>query len=304
MDKIKAVVFLLYKAARLVVTNGPCGRPIVDGWTYFFTVTDGQGNVIEERNYYRKYQVPLRTQGFYASGLVRARDEENDLAIIQVDRIPHDIRGIGERAPRICSDAMDGNDKRVHIFGNPGRLDLWRWSSGHLNKCGNKIDIESTIFPGNSGGPVLDDDTRLIGIVVESELHMEAKAVPVERLFEMLRKLERAQLTSFENRAGFLIRYSFRCGDEDQWKRSSVQPGRVEVHPCYPDRLDFPVKPAIRYDSLTVDEKVTEQEYTLESYLHPVLPEDVRNTTFYRYDARKYHFGMRGPEIILVDSEN
>ena len=292
--------FLLNKDLRFVVTNA---HVVTDSERVdvFFPVTDRKGNVIEERNYYRKYREPLEAQGFYSSGRVIRKDEKNDLALVQVDWIPHDIREIDEL--KVCSDAMDSNEKRVHILGNPGGLPLWRWSSGHLHKCGNTIDVESNISPGNSGGPVLDNEGRLVGIVVKSQQHMKAEAVPAERLVEMIKGMEIARITSFANRAGFLIHYRFRCGDGDQWEASSVRPGRVGVHWCYQGRLDFPVEPAIRYDYLT-DDKVEYREWTLEAYSRPVLPEDAHKTISYRHDAREYHFRIRGQEILLVDSEN
>ena len=298
--------FLLNKDLRFVVTNA---HVVTDSERVdvFFPVTDRKGNVIQDREYYLKYREPLEAQGFYSSGRVIRKDEKNDLALVQVDWIPHDIREIDEL--RVCSDAMDSNEKRVHILGNPvgdpGEWPLWRWSSGHLHKCGNTIDVESTIFPGNSGGPVLDNEGRLVGIIVKSQQHMKAEAVPAERLVEMIKGMEIARITSFANRAGFLIHYRFRCGgDEDQWEASSVRPGQVGVHWCYQGRLDFPVKPAIRYDRLTDDDKVTNQEWPVEAYLRPVLPEDAHKTISYRHDAREYHFRIRGREIILVDSEN
>ena len=299
-DKYRGSGFLLNKNLRFVVTNA---HVVTDSERVdvFFPVTDRKGNVIQDREYYRKYWVPLEAQGFYSSGRVTVIDKENDLAIIQVDWIPHDIREINTY--RTCTDMMDSGTNRVHILGNPGGFPLWRWSSGHLGKCGNTIDVESTIFPGNSGGPVLDDDGNLVGIAVKSELHMNAEAVPAERLAEMAKKIERVRITSFANRASFLIHYRFRCGDGEQWEASSVRPGQVRVHWCYPGRLDFPVEPAIRYDYLT-DDKVTYRERPLEAYSRHVLPEDAHNMISYQHDAREYHFEIRGREILLVDSEN
>ena len=293
--------FLLNKDLRFVVTNA---HVVTDSERVdvFFPVTDRKGNVIEERNYYEKYRVPLKAQGFYSSGRVTAIDKENDLAIIQLARLPPGIREINTY--RTCTDMMGSGTNQVHILGNPSSFPLWRWSPGHLGKCDNTIAIEANLYSGNSGGPVLDNDGNLVGIAVKSELHMKAEAVPVERLAEMEKEIERVRITSFANRASFLIHYRFRCGDGEQWEASSVRPGQVRVHGCYPDRHDFPVKPAIRYDYLTHDDKVTDRERPLEAYSRHVLPEDAHNMISYWHDAREYHFEIRGREILLVDPEN
>lgn len=45
----------------------------------------------------------------------------------------------------------------VYILGNPGGQDLWRWTLGQfLNDHGDFLHIQSDVFGGNSGGPVLN----------------------------------------------------------------------------------------------------------------------------------------------------
>ncbi len=48
------------------------------------------------------------------------------------------------------------------------------------------LHIQSDVFGGNSGGPVLNKKGILIGIVVRSDKHMNALAIPVKHINLML----------------------------------------------------------------------------------------------------------------------
>ena len=75
----------------------------------------------------------------------------------------------------------------VYILGNPGGQDLWRWTLGEcLKDHGDFLHIQSDVFGGNSGGPVLNKQGVLIGIVARSDRHMNALAIPVKDINRLL----------------------------------------------------------------------------------------------------------------------
>ena len=75
----------------------------------------------------------------------------------------------------------------VYILGNPAKQDLWRWTLGEfLNDHGDFLHIQSDVFGGNSGGPVLNKQGILIGIVARSDRHMNAAAIPIRHINQLL----------------------------------------------------------------------------------------------------------------------
>lgn len=75
----------------------------------------------------------------------------------------------------------------VYILGNLGGQVLWRWTLGeYLKDHGDFLHIQSDVFSGNSGKPVLHKQGILIGIVARSDRHMNAVAIPVRHLNQLL----------------------------------------------------------------------------------------------------------------------
>ena len=82
--------------------------------------------------------------------------------------------------------AMNTGDL-VYILGNPGGQDLWRWTLGEfLSNRGGFLHLQSDVFGGNSGGPVLNKQGILIGIIARSDRHMNALAIPVRDISKLL----------------------------------------------------------------------------------------------------------------------
>ncbi len=111
------------------------------------------------------------------SGRVIAIEKSVDLALIQLDRIPDDAKAI----PLSKSVAEPGQS--VHSIGNTGKSDaLWgyvpgkvrqvykhQWSaqlgSNRVLRCrGEVVETDSATNPGDSGGPLLNDQGELIGV--------------------------------------------------------------------------------------------------------------------------------------------
>ena len=84
-----------------------------------------------------------------------------------------------------CNKSLIG--ELVYILGNPAKQELWRWTLGEfLNDHGDFLHIQSDVFGGNSGGPVLNKQGILIGIVARSDRHMNAAAIPVRHINQLL----------------------------------------------------------------------------------------------------------------------
>ncbi|MFN6563216.1 MAG: tetratricopeptide repeat protein [Nostoc sp. ChiSLP01] len=90
-------------------------------------------------------------------------NESLDLAILEVTDIPDDIKELTK-----FSGIIDRNTS-VSIIGHPNGND-WKQVTGkisHYLEDENKIQIIATIDGGNSGGPVLDEQNRVVGVIVE-----------------------------------------------------------------------------------------------------------------------------------------
>ncbi|MDE0324074.1 MAG: LpqB family beta-propeller domain-containing protein, partial [Candidatus Poribacteria bacterium] len=173
---------LIDKKFRLAVTNTHVTgkQNLID---VYFPAPDENGDLIKDRNFYLTSKGVLKRLGYYTKGHVVARNEETDLAIIRLDGLPETVREIDWHSTTPTTNAGD----LVYILGNPGGQDLWRWTLGeYLKDHGDFLHLQSDVFGGNSGGPVLNKQGILIGIVARSDRHMNALAIPVRDLNRLL----------------------------------------------------------------------------------------------------------------------
>ena len=173
---------LLDKKFRLAITNAHV-TGIQNTIDVYFPAPDEKGEFIKDRNFYLTSKGVLKRLGYYTKGHVVARNEKTDLAIIRLDGLPETAREVDWDFTTPTTNAGD----LVYILGNPGGQDLWRWTLGEfLNDHGDFLHIQSDVFGGNSGGPVLNKQGILIGIVARSDRHMNALAIPVRDLNRLL----------------------------------------------------------------------------------------------------------------------
>ena len=175
---------LLDKKFRLAVTNAHVTgkQNTID---VYFPAPDEKSELIKDRNFYLTNSGVLKQLGYYTKGHVVARNEKTDLAIIRLDGLPETTREIDWNSTTPSTKA--GN--LVYILGNPGGQDLWRWTLGEfLKDHGDFLHIQSDVFGGNSGGPVLNKQGVLLGIVARSDRHMNALAIPVRHISGLLSK--------------------------------------------------------------------------------------------------------------------
>lgn len=173
---------LIDKKFKLTVTNAHVTgkQNTVD---VYFPAPDENGELIKDRNFYLTNSSVLKRLGYYTKGHIVARNEEMDLAIIKLDGLPETVREIDWNFSAPTTNEGD----LVYILGNPGGQDLWRWTLGEfLNDHGAFLHIQSDVFGGNSGGPVLNKQGILIGIVARSDKHMNALAIPVRDINRLL----------------------------------------------------------------------------------------------------------------------
>ena len=175
---------LIDKQFKLAVTNAHVTgtQNTVD---IYFPAPDEKGELIKDRNFYLTSSGVLKRLGYYTKGHVVARDEETDLAIIRLDGLPETVREIDWNSTTPTTNAGD----LVYILGNPGGQELWRWTLGEfLSDQVDFLHLQSDVFGGNSGGPVLNKQGILIGIVARSDRHMNALAIPVRDISRLLSK--------------------------------------------------------------------------------------------------------------------
>ncbi len=116
-------------------------------------------------------RVTLR-DGTWANGRVRAVDRARDLALIEMDGMD----GLDGRGAVSIAGALPEPGDTVDVYGHPLGASLpggffagtlrWAVSRGVVSAVGdNAIQLTAPVNPGNSGGPVVDEDGDLVGIV-------------------------------------------------------------------------------------------------------------------------------------------
>ena len=149
----------------------------------YFPAPDEKGELIKDRNFYLTSGNVLKRLGYYTKAHVIARNEKTDLAIIRLDGLPETAREIDWKLTSPITKAGE----LVYILGNPAKQELWRWTLGEfLNDHEDFLHIQSDVFGGNSGGPVLNKQGILLGIVARSDQLMNAAAIPARHISRLL----------------------------------------------------------------------------------------------------------------------
>ncbi len=151
---------LIDKEQRLVVTN----EHVVAGSqqvAVFFPVID-KNRVIADKTWYGSHVDEIAIMA-----TVISVDRERDIALLQLESVPDHVRAI-----EVGDSARPG--QIVHSIGNPGSSDaLWVYTNGHVRANYFKdlgdnrmqvVETQSPINPGDSGGPMLNDEGQLVGI--------------------------------------------------------------------------------------------------------------------------------------------
>jgi S1-C subfamily serine protease len=165
--------------------SGPCGLSV------------GTGFVIEGNRVVTNHHVVAGAQAFEletwdgrrvpAGGAQQAVG--TDLAVIDLGRAAPDLTplpfvegraGVGEQLVAV------GYPLAGPITSTQGSL-LDRRPGGRFGESGSVLRLGNSVRPGNSGGPLLDQDGAVVGVVFAYEIAtLHALAVPHERLQEIL----------------------------------------------------------------------------------------------------------------------
>jgi S1-C subfamily serine protease/Tfp pilus assembly protein PilF len=131
------------------------------------------GRTVAEATYYRDNLRTLRESGHAQRGRVLARDPVRNLTLLEVEALPD---GTAELS---LADTVPDPGERLHALGNPNSIEaLWVYAAGSVRQLGrSKVDpaegskevrvivAQLPLSDGDSGGPVLDDRGRLVGVV-------------------------------------------------------------------------------------------------------------------------------------------
>lgn len=268
----------------------------------FFPVPDAiTGDLVFARRLYKNksnYEAFIQ-HGYATTGHIIKEDSDNDLAVIRLDRIPKTAREIDCDSVYNYREMVE-NISVVYVLGNPGEQDLWRWTSGHFqgfkthqNFSGKLLHISADIYRGNSGGPVLDNNGRMIGIIALSDEHMNAYAIPLEYIDELMRKpmitSNEIPVFSITNYTGFTVPYLIKWTENSEWAKHSLSKNKINIHwypkPSKAIPADYP---QVLFDHIVDDGKNDPyKHYELETNTTTL---DTGGKLGHHKDAYKYHF--------------
>lgn len=255
---------LIDKERRLAVTNAH----VTDNaeWvTVFFPWRDRNGTLIKNQEYYVNNMGWLENRGYATQGRVIAENLGSDLAIIQLDRLPPTAREIAHDFGLQIEASMKRGDK-VHILGNPGNR-MWNWTQGSfVRDWGNLLEMEGDVEGGNSGGPVLNAQGLLIGILSRGTDETLAIAVPARDVKALLDTVRLRHTFAIKNDAGFTVRYQIKWSANDAWQQYSL---RSNLRRSHRQSGDVPWGyPKIRFVSIVGDGQVTYQLSTFDAHTY------------------------------------
>ena len=283
--------FLIDKDRKLIVTN----QHVIDNAEQiyvFFPYRDQNGKLEKNSDFYWKNVKWLLGNDYATKGRVIAQNVENDLAIVQLDWLPSTAREIQHDFSRNLEDSMRRGDK-VHILGNPGNR-LWNWTQGtflrqqqacpvgdaELVGC---LEMEGDTHGGNSGGPVLNGQGVLIGVLsagTDETLSLAATTRNIKALLGTLRWTLRIR-----NRTRVRVPYQMKWTHNDSWQNYSLESGYIRTHRSDEESLTQGF-PKIRFDYIVGDNAVNYRTYRLDATLQSQdYNEDVPTYRF-RYNWR------------------
>ena len=302
-DNQEATGVLINDIAGLAVTNAhvTSNRARLD---VFFPTRDRNGNLIRDREFYlnEKNRASLERLGHMTHGRVIAENFDTDLAIVSLGDLPESVRVIDYKFNKRMYSDMN-KDEPVYILGNPRKRPLWWSKAGHFQAYNKDlILVTADAYYGNSGGPVVNKNGEMIGIVSRGNPDMmETYAVTNNSIKDLLDTLKPWRIFSIKNDLSFSVNYLIRWTKDSDWKSYDVEFG-ARNHMGNYSSLGRGY-PKIRFDS-DGSYGVAYREMVLETYVQH-FGVDVRDRVSRRYDAREYHFEYNYSTRILTlnDSE-
>ena len=275
---------LIDKRRKLVVTN----QHVTDTaeWVdVFFPWRNQNGRINKNADFYERNKAFLQRERYLTKGKVIAQNVRTDLAIVQLVQIPTTARKIKHDFSRNVEDNMKQGDT-IHILGNPGER-LWNWTQGKFQRpyqvcefedgtsLAGCLEMEGDTHPGNSGGPVLNGQGMLIGILVGGTDETESLASLTRNIKVLLNRVPAnlAPISSptypkrvfrIKNNTGVTISYQIRWSTSNDWQSESLETGFIVTH--WSSGQNIPSGyPKIRFDYIAGDREVTYRQYNLDT---------------------------------------
>lgn len=261
---------LIDKNNRLVVTNAHVTGDDKEVQV-FFAVRDSSGNVVRARPFYKNkdHQNTLQRLGYVTRGRVIAKYQypgnEPDLAIIELDGLPETVSPL-ELLTSIDYSKM--TDEPIHILGHPTQRDLWHWKAGFFKENTDRdLLVFADAYFGNSGGPVLNKDGKLIGI---TRAIIKDKgitfAVPISAIIDLRKTLEPVKIFSIYNNTELPMSYEIKWEKDEDWKKEK-EPLETKKERLY-SRLSKDISteyPKIRFEDAQNSKEASESIQKLET---------------------------------------
>ena len=260
-----------------------------------------------DQAFYLEHRNWLETRGYATRGRVIEQNVKNDLTIVQLADIPATAREIKHDFSRNVENSMKRGDT-VHIFGNPG-IQLWDWDPGKFIRAwrncppsgGTCLEMEAGVRGGNSGGPVLNGQGMLIGIVTATNHKTMTLASPAKNVRALLNRvpvnlppipppqIHPKRTFKIRNRTGVTVPYQIKWSNNNNWQSYFLETGYIATHKS--GRQHIPQDyPKIRFDYIAGDgQRITYRVQSLESALASanVVP------------AYRFAYNQRGDQLDL-----
>lgn len=223
-----------------------------------FPVRDKKGKLIEEHTFYTDESNlgVLEQLGYATTASVVAKNAKTDLAVIELEGLPETARAIDYAVSYAPELRMNKGD-RVQVIGNPeGKL--WRWTAGFFAGLDQgTLRINAGTYGGNSGGPVLNDQGLLIGIVTLSNRRTETWAVPSKYVSDLLTTLEPRHIFSISNNLGATLSFYLKWEEDDEWEKIVIESGYTSIRWVIGLEQVSNGYPLVSFDEIANDGKVT-----------------------------------------------
>ena len=181
---------------RLVLTNFHVAGKSKDV-VVFFSAYDENGDLVTDLDTYTSNIHEMRQAGIAVTGRVVGTWAKRDLCLIQLDDMPEDVAGV-----ELANSPVKPGEA-VHSLGNPkASQSMWIYSPGRVRQVhshsweygtGQKMDsivvqTTSPINGGDSGGPMVNDNCELVGIVCSTSTNgrLISMAIEVREVRSML----------------------------------------------------------------------------------------------------------------------
>ena len=217
----------------------------------FFLAYNAKQNEIRDSEFYFGSQhatALLRRLGYATNGRVVAEDKGADVAVIDLSGFPKTVKSILLKNVDVYDDLKIGDI--VHFFGHPQDQELlWQWNLGQFKGYTlTGLFLEARSWKGNSGGPLLNKQGELIGLVRASDDVTKTWAVPLEPIVDLVKDLKEWDIISIVNETESDVVYEVNWLGGETWERNTLESGQWKIH-RHPTNVDETFQTKIRYVS-------------------------------------------------------